>query len=163
MQIAATKVGIKQMQLVNRVAKTADWLLSGILLVFVSFNYFGYLDKKLSIRKRIAREAGPGYKKPKSSFLLTEIIQFLTYTLALVSFPLMFSVPFCIHTFWEEYEESESSLKNYYEENGFNINLGVLVSGTALWMGLLVSSIYHIVRMVIFSNKTEPPSTFFEF
>lgn len=76
MQIAATKVGIKQMQLVNRVAKTADWLLSGILLVFVSFNYFRYLDKKLLIRKRIAREAGPGFRSLiRSNFLLSEIIQ----------------------------------------------------------------------------------------
>lgn len=75
----------------------------------------------------------------------------------------MFSVPFCIHTFWEEYEENGDSLVAYYAEHGINMNMLVLVSGTGLWMGLLVSSIYHIVRMVIFSNKTEPPSTFFEF
>ena len=112
-QISIKTREIKQMQLLNRIAKSSDWVISGFLLSFVCYNYFSYINKKFRIRKKRAKEmstlANLSYhEQPPSSLLLSEIVQIVTYFFALLSFPLMFSVPFCLHRFWEDYRRSKT-------------------------------------------------------
>ena len=144
---------IKKMQFLNRFAKASDWVCSGLLLAFVCYNYFSYINKKYRIRKKKAKEMSTiqnlsYHEQPPSSLLLSELVQVFSYIFAFFSFPLMFSVPFCMHRFWEDYDRSNQSLSNFFDKVGFNMNMFILCSGMAIWMTIGIGTVYHILRLV---------------
>ena len=164
---------IKTMQKFNRRAKQFDWLISSIILLFVLFNFFKYLDEKKKISKRLEKQQGyefPASRK-RQSIIHNSLLQLTFYLIALVSFPIMFSVPYWIHKFWEAQEirdrlqnQENCDVKDYMTLVDAEVmkdellNSIFVIIGCVLWISLILSAIYHLIRMVLFSNKTEPAS-----
>jgi len=181
---------IQWMQRFNRRAKQFDWLISSIILLFVLFNFFKYLDEKRKLTKRLEKQNG-GYdlwhpsgnggsisqaarRRKRQSIVHNSLLQLVFYIVALISFPIMFSVPYWIHKFWEA-QEIRMQIKTqescgYGRDHVINelinsevikeelLNSIFLISGCVLWISLILSAIYHLARMILFSNKTEPAS-----
>lgn len=81
---------------------------------------------------------------------------------------MMFSVPYWIHKFWEAQELviqqaqtcNGSNIEDFQDEVLENdvFNSFCLICGCILWISLILSAIYHLIRMILFSNRTEPAS-----
>ena len=164
---------LKNIQDLNHNAKLADWVISSMILVFVTFNFFNHLDKKLRTEQKLARQQGLSRSEVKKGKIIhNSLLQLLFYILSLVGFPIMFSLPFYIHEFWEIQEVKnqqmffETQCDDSIDTSVLNIEVlkdevltsVLLIVGCALWFALILSAIYHLIRMILFSNKTEPAS-----
>lgn len=74
-----TKIEIKALQKLNRRAKQFDWLINGIILLFVLYNFFNYLEKKSRVERKLAKHAGRNYIGKKNSLIHSSVVQLFFY------------------------------------------------------------------------------------
>merc|ERR1711879_301587 len=135
--------------------------ISSILLVFVSYNFFEHIAVKEKKKNKLkAQYMGSDntlnvnidgqaeicnitvpcgdITTRKNKFLLQEGVQLIVYTLALCSFPLMFSLPYHIH---KTYENSSEDSTTYVHLLALKPNKDsiCLVLGFTYWMALVIT------------------------